>query len=221
MKRVVVEEVKRFLYIPNMAQKSQTRALAFLSQVKFIRNDPLDIAGKLVLLYFDFFKVVIKKGEIESRMMSTILNGVNNAFPYSKIDVSVLEENINTIYTMIHLVCFNTSIQGFQLLYSLLDAKVGLTDRYYTTLYSKIFDPGFRCAKNKVVFLNLLFNSMKRDSQVERVRSYIKRVLQTCEYMPPNVAAGLLIIVSELLKARTDLDIAVKRPSGSGINLSR
>ncbi len=221
MKCVVVQEIERFLYIPNMAHKAQTRALTFLSQVMLSRDDPVDIAGKLVLLFFNFFRVVIKKGEVESKMMAIILKGVNNAFPYSKIDISVLDDNINTIYRMIHLVCFNTSIQGFQLLYSLLDAKVGLTDRYYTSLYSKIFDPGFSCAKNKVVFLNLLFNSMKRDSQVERVRSYIKRVLQTCEYMPPNSAAGLIIIVSELLKARKDLNIEMKQPSGSGINLSR
>ena len=221
MNSVMVKEVERFLYIPNIKEKSKTRALVFLSLTKFNQDSQTDLAGKLIILYFNFFKVSIKKGEIESKMMSTILNGINRAFPYSKLDVSVLDENINTIYKLIHMVHFNLCVQAFQLLYSLLDAKGGLSDRFYTALYSKIVDPALGTAKNKVDFLHILYNSMKRDSEVTRIRSFIKRTLQVTKFLPVNCAAGLLIIVSELLKERKDLKTTSTQPVGSGADLSR
>lgn len=60
MKGVVVSEVERFLYRPNIATKAQYYALCFLSQILLDRDEEL-LANKLIIIYISFFKACVKK----------------------------------------------------------------------------------------------------------------------------------------------------------------
>ena len=60
MKLVVVAEVERLLYRPNINTKAQYYALCFLSQILFDSDDVL-LATKLIIIYVSFFKACVKK----------------------------------------------------------------------------------------------------------------------------------------------------------------
>ena len=52
----------------------------------------------------------------------------------------------------------------------------------------------------KVMFLNLLFNSIRKDASLPRVRGFVKRMLQCCEHLPSHTTVGVLFIVSEIIR---------------------
>ena len=45
-----------------------------------------------------------------------------------------------------------------------------LTDRYYTSLYSKLLDPEIKTSSKQSQFLNLIYKSMKSDSSERRCK---------------------------------------------------
>lgn len=60
MKTVVVAEVERLLYRPNINVKAQYYALCFLSQI-LLDEDDVSLAMKLIVIYVSFFKACVKK----------------------------------------------------------------------------------------------------------------------------------------------------------------
>jgi ribosome biogenesis protein MAK21 len=51
--------------------------------------------------------------------------------------------------------------------------------RFYCALYKKLLDPGVATASSRqVMFINLVFNAMNKDPAVNRVKAFIKRLLQ-------------------------------------------
>lgn len=60
MKSVVVAEVERLLYRPNINTKAQYYALCFLSQILLDHDDEM-LAVKLIVIYVSFFKACVKK----------------------------------------------------------------------------------------------------------------------------------------------------------------
>jgi len=179
MKSVVVGEVERLLYRPNISQRAQYYGLCFLSEVIFSADDK-PLANKLIGIYFGFFKSCIKKGDINNKMMSVLLTGVTRAFPYSKLETNILEEHLQTFYKIIHFVNLNTSIQALMLIFNILDVNESglLTDRFYSVLYRHILEPRLDGCSRKAMFLNLIYRALKRDPILRRVRAFIKRLLQ-------------------------------------------
>ena len=64
-------------------------------------------------------------------------------------------------------------------------------------------------------FFQLLFKSMKTDDNAERVCAFIRRLLQLSSLTDTNVAAGCLLIVSELLYLRKEVKLVL---FGSGLS---
>lgn len=61
--------------------------------------------------------------------MSALLRGINRAFPYSKLEGSALEEQLDILFKICHLVNFNIATQALQLIYQVLSSKQYVTDR--------------------------------------------------------------------------------------------
>jgi len=223
MKDVVVREVERVLYRTNISGRAQYYGICFLKGLPLHQDSKTDLAGKLIIIYFSFFKNTIKKGEIDSKLMSALLTGVHRAFPYSSLDQETLDAQIETIHKLVHMVSFNISVQALILLFQILDSRDSVTDRYYSVLYKKLIDPNFASSSMQMMFLNLLFNSIRKDESAPRVHSFIKRMLQVCSQLPSNGAAGILFIVSEIMKNRTDLGTSwnASRESKIDTDLSR
>ena len=45
-----------------------------------------NLPSKLIGIYFSFFKLSIKKGEVDTKLMSALLTGVNRAFPFASVE---------------------------------------------------------------------------------------------------------------------------------------
>jgi len=205
MKWVVVGEVERLLYRQNISPKAQYYGVCFLSQILLEKYNQDNLAAKLIGIYFSFFKVSIKKGEVDTKLMKALLTGVNRAFPFASLAPAELDAQLETMHKLVHIVSFNTAIQALTLLYQVMDSREAVTDRFYSALYKKILDPSLPTSSKQVMFLNLLYKALKSDPSIDRVKAFIKRLLQVCEYQPSHLICGLLYLMSELIRARPEL----------------
>ncbi|NXI46242.1 CEBPZ protein, partial [Galbula dea] len=209
MKGVVCSEVERLLYRSNINVKTQYYAICFLNQI-VLSHEESALANKLIALYFCFFRNCIKKKDVESKMLSALLCGVNRAYPYAETGDEKVKEQMDTLFKVLHLVNFSTSVQALMLLFQVMDSQQTVSDRYYTALYKKLLDPALATCSKPSMFLNLVYKSLKADVVSRRVKAFLKRLLQvTCGQMPPFIC-GTLYLLSELLKVKPDLRIQLQ-----------
>ncbi|XP_047107210.1 CCAAT/enhancer-binding protein zeta isoform X1 [Schistocerca piceifrons] len=198
MKGVVTEEIEKLLFRPNIKQRAQYYGLCFLTQLLFTK-DEASLAVTLIKLYFSFFKACVKKGEIDSRLMSALFTGVNRAFPFARNEINTIMEHIDTLYKVVHIASFNVSLHALCLLFHITDQENTSADRYYSALYKKLVDPQIGCSSHQAAFVNLLFRSLQKDTSTPRVCAFIKRLLQLCLVWPVPLVCGVLYMISQLL----------------------
>ena len=58
----------------------------------------------------------------------------------------------------------------------------------------------------QAIFLNLLFKSVKSDPEVNRVKAFLKRILQICSAHAPPFICGCLFLISEVSFLETVID---------------
>ncbi|XP_062980353.1 CCAAT/enhancer-binding protein zeta [Elgaria multicarinata webbii] len=209
MKGVVCNEVERLLYRSNINPKAQYYAVCFLNQI-VLSHEECELANKLVTLYFCFFRSCVKKKDVESKMLSALLTGVNRAYPYAQASDEKIKEQMDTLFKVLHLVNFSTSIQALMLLFQVMDSSQTVSDRYYIALYKKLLDPGLALCAKQSMFLNLVYKSLKADIVLRRVKAFVKRLLQvTCGQMP-TFTCGALYLLSELLKVKPGLRVQLQ-----------
>jgi ribosome biogenesis protein MAK21 len=52
-----------------------------------LNKTSVDVSRKLINIYFSMFKIFVEhKGDVESKMLSALLTGVNRAFPFATLD---------------------------------------------------------------------------------------------------------------------------------------
>lgn len=134
MKTVVCCEIERLMFRPNISSKAQYYASCFLNQV-ILSHDEADLAAKLIAIYITFFNACVKKKDIESKMLSALLTGVNRAYPYAKIGDDDVCKQLDTLFKVVHIVKFNTAVQALMLLFQVMDSQQTISDRYYVALY--------------------------------------------------------------------------------------
>ncbi|XP_009070901.1 PREDICTED: CCAAT/enhancer-binding protein zeta, partial [Acanthisitta chloris] len=209
MKGVVCSEVERLLFRSNIHVKTQYYAVCFLNQI-VLSHEESALASKLITLYFCFFRNCIQKKDVESKMLSALLCGVNRAYPYAEADDDKVKEQMNTLFKVLHLVNFSTSVQALMLLFQVMDSEQTVSDRYYAALYKKLLDPALATCSKPSMFLNLVYKSLKADVVLRRVKAFVKRLLQvTCGQMPPFIC-GTLYLLSELLKVKPELRVQLQ-----------
>nr|CAD7440607.1 unnamed protein product [Timema bartmani] len=204
MKGVVMDEVEKLLFRPNVNTRAQYYGVCFLSQFMFTDDDKT-VAKNLIKLYFSFFKSCIKKGDVDSRMMSALLIGVNRAYPFTKGDLELISDHIETLYRVVHVACFNVSVHTLCLLFQVGNASNSISDRFYSVLYKKLADTQLPSSRHHAMFLSLLFKALKTDNQIGRTKAFVKRILQVCQYMPVPLACGMLCLISQIVHKRTHL----------------
>ncbi|XP_040920551.1 CCAAT/enhancer-binding protein zeta isoform X2 [Toxotes jaculatrix] len=209
MKAVVCCEVERLMFRPNISPKAQYYAICFLSQV-MLSHSEAELAAKLITIYFSFFRACVKKKDIESKMLSALLSGVNRAYPYAPAGDEKVKEQLDTLFKVVHLVKFNTAVQALMLLFQVMDSQQTVSDRYYVALYRKLMDPGLSSSSRQSMFLNLLYKSLKADIVLRRVKAFVKRLLQVSAEQSASFACGALFLVSEVMKAKPSLKMLLQ-----------
>lgn len=201
MKMVVLLEVEKLMYRPNIHIRAQYYCICFLNQL-VLSHDEKPLAIRLMEIYFTFFNAFVKKSDVESKLMSGLLTGVNRVYPYAKMKVDEIQGQMDTLYKLVHIVNFNTSMHALMLLYQVMESSQVVSDRYYVALYKKLLDPALKNSSCQAMFLNLLYKSMKSDLRDNRVKTFSKRLLQVCAYQSPTFICGSWILLSEILKSK-------------------
>ncbi|CAN9145420.1 unnamed protein product [Alternaria alternata] len=142
------------------------------------------------------FKV---EDESREKLISAVLTGVNRAFPFAKTDDAKFEEQLNMIFEVTHSSNFNTSIQAMTLIQQISATKHYSADRFYRTLYESLLDPRLMTTSKHIMFLNLLYRSLKADTSIKRVKAFVKRLLQIIHMHEPPFICGVLYLVNELI----------------------
>lgn len=112
---------------------------------------------------------------------------------------SRFEEQLNTIFEVTHSSNFNTSIQAMTLIQQISATKHYSTDRFYRTLYESLLDPRLITTSKHIMYLNLLYRSLKADISIKRVQAFVKRLLQIIHLHEPPFICGVLYLINELI----------------------
>lgn len=146
-------------------------------------------------------KETVKEEEYE-KLISAILTGMNRAFPFSDLPKDIFNAHIDTIYRVTHSANFNTGVQALILLFQMSQNEKKLTDRFYRTLYESLLDNRLTNSSKLRLYLNLMFKALKKDTKVNRVKAFLKRLIQISNHWI-NIGAisGVVYLVSELTKA--------------------
>lgn len=143
-------------------------------------------------------KAFAAEGELREKMVAQVLTGVNRAFPFAKTDDPTFEKQLDTIFKVTHSANFNTSIQALLLIQQISATKHYSADRFYRTLYESLLDPRLLTSSKQIMYLNLLYKSLKSDINVKRVQAFVKRLLQIITMHDPPFVCGVLYLISEL-----------------------
>lgn len=145
--------------------------------------------------------------EMDSRLLSALLTGVNRAFPFVSSDEAddIIEVQTPILFRLVHSENFNVGVQALMLLYQISSKNQIASDRFYRALYSKLLTPAVLNSSKPEMFLGLLVKAMKNDINLKRVSAFSKRLLQVALQRPPQYACGCLFLLSEILKARPPL----------------
>lgn len=204
MNMVVALETERLLYRTNVTRRAQFYGICMLGGLR-LQDGESDLACRLIEIFIGFFKLYISKGDIETKMLSAILTGVNKIFPYAKANKEKVLEQMEALYKICHMTKFNTSIQALTLLHHVMDVSDKSSDRFYVLLYKKLLDPELPSSNKLPLFLNLLCQSMKKDVLERRVQAFTKRLLQICHSMSPPLVCSALLVLSEVSKEKPNM----------------
>nr|XP_027195187.1 CCAAT/enhancer-binding protein zeta-like [Dermatophagoides pteronyssinus] len=211
MKMIIVKEVERLLFRPNITARTEYYCLCFLSEIIYQANVDRELANHVIQIYFTIFTKCTKLGEVNSKIMSVLLTGVSRAFPYSKLESDLIEKHLNTFYKLIHYVNRNTAIQTLSLMFQMIlfSENGSLTDRFYSSLYRFLLDTTLDQCNKLNLLLNILYRSMKHDPIIRRVRAFIKRLLQLCLHSSTSFVIAILILIGALMKTKDGFKIDI------------
>ena len=91
------------------------------------------------------------------------------------MDNDEIDKNLNTLFKLVHVTSFNVSMQALMLLNQVIDSRDDMIHRNYNALYKKMFDLEWRNTSKQTFFLNLLFNSIKKDEALPRIKVILNR----------------------------------------------
>ena len=104
------------------------------------------------------------------------------------------------MFRITHSANFNTSIQALMLIQRMASTHNVWIDRYMRALYESLLDPRLVASSKQILYLNLLYRSLRAENSVCRVNAFVKRLLQTMTLHEPPFVCAALYLVQELRK---------------------
>jgi ribosome biogenesis protein MAK21 len=150
--------------------------------------------------------------EMQEKLISGVLTGVNRAYPFTSSDTERLSKHIDTLFRITHSSNFNTSIQALMLIQQLTSSHQVGAERFYRTLYESLLDQRLATSSKQSLYLNLLFKALKNDLNVRRVKAFVKRIVQVLGLHQPAFICGVLYLIRELENTFTSLNSLYDQP---------
>ncbi|CAK9289775.1 unnamed protein product [Gordionus sp. m RMFG-2023] len=202
--------------------QGKIRERAILRIVTFVRSSFImadkvkdsSLALEMVRMFFAIFKELLKRGEknYPPKLMNSLFLGVNRAFPYldpNDFSYGEIVQEIHIFFELANKMEFNNSIEILIFLYQVIFSEENessqisnedLNARYYKCLYRKVLDPQFKVSFKQDKLFNLLYKAIQRDTDLNRIKSFFKRLLTLCLSSPVPFTCGTLVILYEALE---------------------
>ncbi|KAI6190400.1 CBF/Mak21 family protein [Aphelenchoides bicaudatus] len=198
MRLTVATELERLIFRKNIIERTQFYAIHSLNRIQ-LRSGDDDLALKLLRIYFSLFKILIVKDATSSRLLEMVVRGANQSFPYAKDRSSELTVETDDFYKLVHTTPkLSTALSILNLLYQMQTYNSNLSDRFYSVLYQRILR--VRSSSADAKFFYLMRQALKTDTVIERVRAFVKRLMQLALNNSASFAAAALLTYDELLK---------------------
>ncbi|KAL4925825.1 RNA-binding ribosome biosynthesis protein MAK21 [Aspergillus undulatus] len=154
----------------------------------------------------------VQNEEMQDKLVSAVLTGVNRAYPFTSSNSERLSKHIETLFRITHSSNFNTSIQALMLIQQLTSTHQVSSDRFYRTLYESLLDPRVVTSSKQSLYLNLLFKALKNDVNVRRIKAFVKRIVQVLGLHQPAFICGVFYLIRELEKSFASLQTLYDQP---------
>ncbi|KAL4401414.1 RNA-binding ribosome biosynthesis protein Mak21 [Malassezia pachydermatis] len=165
--------------------------------------------------------------DVYGRLLAGILAGIRRVFPFTTLDTDALDQHLHTLFRITHTHSFNIAVQALQLIFQVAigipkdgDTARGFSpkvaDRYYRTLYDSMLDSRLATTSKQAMYLNLVYKSIKSDTDPERVKAMVKRLCQILHTQEPPFIVGALVLLGEIFKAKPGLRAMITEPEEEG-----
>ncbi|GAM17185.1 hypothetical protein SAMD00019534_003600 [Acytostelium subglobosum LB1] len=215
MKLVVVKEVEQFLYRSNVSHISQFNAMRLLANIHLSEEEEADkeVAAKLISIYLMYFNLLVTKRQINSTIIATILRGIRKVITLTSIPIAQFEDQLDSIFMVSHHASLNKAIMTLALIYEMKKTNENISDRYYKALYELMSRREFIGQFDQTPLINLLYKSIKNDSNNARSMALIKRTLQFASLQKTSFVVGTLLLVSTLVQHNQELGNLISKPA--------
>ncbi|CAD5223382.1 unnamed protein product [Bursaphelenchus okinawaensis] len=213
MRQVVIGQLERLVFRKNIPERTQFYAIHTLTIIP-LRDGDSEVAVKLLKIYFSMFRILILKKAVNHKMLTNVIRGANRSFPFAKDQAAELTEQFDDLYKVVHTAKkLSTALSALRLLFQAMSFNAGLSDRFYSAFYQRMLT--VRSSKADVQFFDLIHKVLKADPVEDRVRAFIKRLLQLALINTPAFAAAVLLLYNSLLNDRPQLIQLVKHSDRS------
>lgn len=214
MKLVVSREMEQLIWRPNVDRHAQYYAFCCLNQI-VLSHEESAVAHKLTDIYFAILPNLISAGQMESRMVSALLTGINRAFPFADISESVYDQYLDALFRAVHTGPFSAAVQAVGLLYRIMESRRALSDRFFRVLYQLLLDVRLHTTSQQALFLTTVTKAICADTSAVRVQAMAKRLLQSaCAARQPQLVCAELVALGQIVKERPALaELFVRSPA--------
>ncbi|KAL4993093.1 CBF/Mak21 family-domain-containing protein [Aspergillus recurvatus] len=241
MKPTIIKAIEEVLFRPGQSQHAKYYSIITLNQTVLSAKEE-QVGVQLLDIYFALFVALLKpkkhlkskgdkkrgkgkkKGgedknnaetqneEMQDKLVSAVLTGVNRAYPFTSSNTERLSKHIETLFRITHSSNFNTSIQALMLIQQLTSTHQVSSDRFYRTLYESLLDPRVATSSKQSLYLNLLFKALKNDVNVRRIKAFVKRIVQVLGLHQPAFICGVFYLIRELEQTFASLQSLYDQP---------
>lgn len=159
-----------------------------------------------------FKRPTVGDADLKEKITSGILSGINRAYPYATNDEGFFEKRLDTLFKITHSSNFNTSIQALMLLQQLCTSHPATSDRFYRTLYESLLDSRLLTTSKHALYINLLYRSMKADTNIKRVQAFVKRLGQIIAMHQPSFVCAIIYLIKDLEETFPSLHSLIDQP---------
>ncbi|CAH8533539.1 unnamed protein product [Heterobilharzia americana] len=138
---LIVQEIRSFLFRPNLLERSKYYSLSLLSCLELKKSsnpsgsgniDVKSLALTMVKIYMSFFHPITNSKEIPERLTTILLSGLCRTVPFITEDAfTSMVSEINDLFRLVHTTGFTVSVQALSVLFQLSIHHVAIRDRYY------------------------------------------------------------------------------------------
>jgi ribosome biogenesis protein MAK21 len=150
---------------------------------------------------------------MRKKFLSLIVKRINIIFKYVKNNENqmqkinqIINEKIKVLFKLSHNKSLKLSIEILKLLYGIISFQdQNFKDRYYKSLYDLISNNSLSLSKHVKEALKLIMISLMYDNNINRISSFLKRLLEMSLVSEPSYIICILIIVSQIIRNKKKL----------------